>query len=396
MIPLIYRINDSRCLKDLTKSSFSGFSIKDVVKAFENALNTCKVEEAVNWGIEILFSGQPEKFWEKIFSISSKNININNPRLANFLFKRYSRYVSLKHKYAGGTDNLKSSNEAGYLSMRNSQIIRNLLCEVTVIICNSTKLKTLSLPKIKESEFNLDFIKTKIIADLPNLVFNKLKYGDPDELKIPLNEFNFCIRTRKWELSVYWLAWILEWERRNTKRDKYYICGFRKIENIDDRSCSDVIWIIWEIIIKEAIDMKNSDVSEQIFSLFKLYKFDFKPSKKSKRVCFILYAIKYFTEIYSFKHDIIHNYYQLVQACSNINIMCYDKRRFEVQKHKNTLETHAYNGILQNTKNSIQQKLEKGEIKKLKQIADMKIKNKIETVEMIDSLILSNYHKKNK
>ena len=192
MIPLVYRINDSRGLKDLAKISFSGFSMKDVIKAFEKGITACKIEESVNWAMEILFSGQPEKFWEKIFMISSKNININNPRLAQFLFKRYSRYVDLKIKYTGNPLNNKTKNEAGYLSLRNSQIIRNMFCEVTIIVCNSTKLKALSLPKIKESEFNMNYIKTKIVADLPDIVRDKLKYGDPEELRIPLNEFNFC------------------------------------------------------------------------------------------------------------------------------------------------------------------------------------------------------------
>jgi len=386
MIPIEYQINDTRDFKQLSKMTFSGFKQQDVVKALEKSLMNCKVEESVNWAVELLISGLTEKLWEKIFAISLKNININNPRLPHFLYKRYSRYVKLKVKYSGS---IKSSNVAGYLSLRNSQVIRNMICEISVIICNSVKVKALSLPKIKEGDFDSAFIKSKLCADRANVVNNKLKYGDPEELKIPLNEFNFCLKTRKWELTKYWLAWILEWERRNTKKDKYYICGYRKIEGIEDKLATDVIWIIWEIIIKEVAYLNDSNVADQIYALFKLYKFDYKPAKKMKRVYFILYAIKYFTEVYNFKHDIISNHYQLVQACSNINLMFFEKKKSEINDNKNLLHIKAYNQEIKRNNIVQQKKLDKEEVKRLKKIANLKIENKIQAVEKIDSLILS-------
>ena len=45
-----------------------------------------------------------------------------------------------------------------------------MICEICITVCNSTKLKALSLPKIKMDHFNLDFIKTKLTASDPNLV----------------------------------------------------------------------------------------------------------------------------------------------------------------------------------------------------------------------------------
>ena len=386
MIPIEYQISDTRDFKHLSKITFSGFKQQDVVKALEKALMNCKVEEGVNWAVELLISGLTEKFWEKVFNICLKNIHTNNPRLPFFLYKRYHRYVSLKLKYSGSA---KSSNVAGYLSLRNSQVIRNMICEISVVICNSVKVKSLSLPKIKEGDFDASFIKSKLCADRANVIDDKLKYGDPAELKIPLNEFNFCLKTRKWELCVYWLAWILEWERRNTKKDKYYICGFRKIEGIEDKLATDIIWIIWEIIIKEVSYLNDERVSEQIYSLFKLFKFDYKSTKKTKRVYFILYAIKYFTEIYSFKHDIISNHYQLIQACSNINLMFFEKKKSEVNSNKNIMHIQAYNQEVQRSKNIQQKKLDKEEVKRLKRIAEIKVQNKIRAVDQIDTLILS-------
>ena len=386
MIPEEYKINDTRGVSELSKKSFSGFAIKDVVSVLNKCLMNCKIEAAVNWGVELLLSGQTEKFWEKIFSICLKNININNPKLPIFLYKRYSKFVSLKLKYSGSA---KSQNIAGFLSLRNSQAVRNMICEVCVIVCNSTKLKPITLPKIKESDFDVSYIKTRLVATDANVIRDKLKYGDPEELKIPLNEFNFCIKTRKWELAIYWLAWILEWERRNTKKDKFYICGFRKIEGIDEKYCTDVIWIIWEILIKEATSLNSEAASSQIYSLFKLFKFDFKPNKKTKRVYFILYSLKFFTEVYDFKNDIIPNYYQLVQACGNINIIFHDKKKYEVNKHKTNAEKQHYNSNLTKARTVEDQKQERANLKRLKEVAELKIKRQINEVEKIDSLILA-------
>ena len=73
-IPHEYRINDSKSLKDFSKKTLSNYLIKDVLKIFNKALITCKLEESCNWCFELIISGQYEKFWDKIFNIIYKNI----------------------------------------------------------------------------------------------------------------------------------------------------------------------------------------------------------------------------------------------------------------------------------------------------------------------------------
>ena len=68
------------------------------------------------------------------------------------------------------------------------------------------------------------------------------------------------------------------------------MCGYREIKNIDKKYHNDIVWFIWEIIIKES--KKKSDfVIKNIESLFKMYKYDYGPSKKKKRSYFFLFAI---------------------------------------------------------------------------------------------------------
>ena len=103
----------------------------------------------------------------------------------------------------------------------------------------------------------------------------------------------------------------------------------------------------------------------------------------------MLYAIKYFTEVYNFKNDIIPNYYQLIQACGNINILFYDKKKYEVNKLVKMEQQKLYTNIKQKVQSEEEKRQEKAELKRLKQIAEEKIQRKITRVEMIDSLILS-------
>jgi hypothetical protein len=203
--------------------------------------------------------------------------------MAYFLYSRYSKYI-----------NLISNNSS--IELRNNQSYRNMIAECCFIICNSLKTKTLTFIKIKESDFNMSFLESKMIANNPNIVSDKVKFGDPNETKIILNEFNYCLIHKKYELCVYWLSWILEWEKKNTKKDKMYMCGLREIHNVDKKYHHDIIWFIWEIILKEGMKLNNDFLNTAIQSLYKLFKFNFKPGQKSKKSYYLLYAIKFFTE----------------------------------------------------------------------------------------------------
>ena len=76
-------------------------------------------------------------------------------------------------------------------------------------------------------------------------------------------------------------------------KSKELLCGVRKVEGVEEKYFTNIVWLVWEIILKEAPLLNNDNALEQISALFKLYKFDFKPTKRAKRVYFILFAIKY-------------------------------------------------------------------------------------------------------
>ena len=270
------------------------------------------MEESCNWCFELLISGQYDKFWEKVFSIIYKNININNPLNCHFILKRYKKFVIIMKKYENK------------LELRNNQVIRNMFCEICCIICHSVKLKQIGFAKIKDDDFNANYFTTKLKADKDSYISDKIKFGDPSEMKIILNEFNYCLVTKNYELANYWLSWAFEFEKKNTKKNKVYLCGYRTIEDIDKKYCNDLCWFIWEIIIKESFKL-NENSSENIQSLYMLYKDDFKSSQKVKEKLYIFVRNKIFYRYLQFFKYNYTDFNIIIQACSNVNNLFTEK-----------------------------------------------------------------------
>jgi hypothetical protein len=136
----------------------------------------------------------------------------------------------------------------------------------------------------------------------------------------------------------------------------------------------------------------NENISNNIQVLYKLYKHNFKSSQKSKKNYYFLYAIKYFTDIHTSSNTIIPNFNIIIQACSNVNNLFIDKINNSQNKNKIIVEKNNYSKNVSNIKHNQtdkqNEKDKKEQIKNLKQIADTKMKLKINTVEQIDSLIL--------
>ena len=95
-IPKEYYVYDSRSSKDFAKKTFSNFALKDVLTAFSKATMACKIEECCHWAIELVLSGHVQKLWDKAMGIFIKNVNINNPKLPMFLYKRLQKVAKLR------------------------------------------------------------------------------------------------------------------------------------------------------------------------------------------------------------------------------------------------------------------------------------------------------------
>ena len=86
----------------------------------------------------------------------------------------------------------------------------------------------------------------------------------------------------------------------------------------------------------------------------------------------------------------------MIQACSNINIIFFEKNKFSInnsqsiEKKNYTTNKNIIHSEIKSKEQQQQKKSDKQKLKELKKIADEKMRLKINKVEEIDSLILKN------
>lgn len=385
-IPLEYQISDKRGFRDFKKQTFCGYKKINVFKALIKSLQEKKIEEACNWSIEMIISGYIEEFWETCILFVCKNINIANIEVITYLKKRFINYLNLI-EYS----NLKEFK----LKLRNNQQFRNIVCEIVCVLSLSRKMKLDTMKKVKKEQMVMAEIRKRIRA---NIIINKniIKHNDPDEIKIVSNEFLSTLRNFDLPGSLFWLSWMLEWEKLNLKKLKVFKCAYRPLKNVSHEFAYDLIWLIWDTIIVEAKN-RNSSSLTQINELFRFFKYDYKKSKKGKRIPYIICCIKLLFFNGHKEPTIISRYDILIQACNKINFLYRDKKEYENAGEENKKKEKFYSIYRDDYKTSIQNNklikkpktknpVKKPKLKKPRNISEHSY-NKLQTVMALGGII---------
>ncbi len=285
------RINDSRMIKDFKEQVFGGYKLSAASAALDKALLEDKVEPALHWGLQLLLSGTVQPLWNKLITFACKVINIYNPALPEFLYNKTQAWSHI-------TDNARYTKD-NILTLRNHPTVRLLLAEIITIIAISKKRKLNTLPRIKKEEFIIDNFKAKLAAKDNSLVDGIFQDGDPAEIRIAANEMAFQLYHGNLAKTLYWLNWILEWEKINTKKYGKYECASRITSDVDGKYYKDVVWLIWAVVnrlrgLKLAIT--GGFVNSQIEYLWKMYCFRFAPSARARKLPLIIWSIIYMIE----------------------------------------------------------------------------------------------------
>jgi len=321
-----YLIKDTRTNDDFNKLSFSGYKKNDVLIVLLKSIETKKIENTCNWITECICSGYIEQCWEKMLLYASGVISINNPELPNYLYKKNILFYNIYNN----TDKKKGNNEI--IELRNNQIIRNLFFSICIILALSSKTKRYNkYPKIKLEDFNFNNISLRLSANANLLPNNFIHFNEPEELKIIINEIYYHLKNKMggYDKCIYWVIWILEWEKKIKKNKGPWSIDNRNIE-VDEKYKGDLIWIIWEVILLECKN-KNTNIQRQVKSLFELYICDFKISKKNKRLPYLFNAIVYLMHNYNLNIEMIPNRDIYIQSQINNNKLFELKKIYEVK-----------------------------------------------------------------
>ena len=297
LIPIISescKITDSRTLHDFKNQTFGGYNINKASAALDKAILEEKIEPALHWALQLFLSGLINPLWSKLMSIASKNINIYNPKLPEFIYNKHLQWQSI-------VDNIKFIKDNSLL-LRNHPTVRLLLAEMVVVLVLSKKRKLNTLPKINKTDFIIDNFKSKLEAKDNNLINNIIMDGDPSELTIAINEFAHHLHNKNINKALYWLNWILDWEKINSKKYGKYECASRPNEGIDSKYFKDVVWLVWSVIhkisqLRLSLGMTTShEWNKQIQCLWQLYTNKFTPSTRAKKQNYIVWSMLYITE----------------------------------------------------------------------------------------------------
>ena len=285
------RINDSRMIKDFKEQVFGGYKLSAASAALDKALLEDKVEPALHWGLQLILSGTVQPLWNKLITIACKVINIYNPTLPEFLYNKNQAWLKI-------TDNPRYTKD-NILTLRNHPTVRLLLAEIITVIAISKKRKLNVLPRIKKEEFIIDNFKSKLAAKDNSLVDGVLQDGDPAEIRIAANEMAYQLYHGNLTNTLYWLNWILEWEKINTKKYGKYECASRITPDVDGKFYKDVVWLIWAVINRVRglkFTITGGSINTQIEYLWKMYCFRFTPGTRARKLPLIIWAILYMIE----------------------------------------------------------------------------------------------------
>ena len=209
-------INDKRNTKEFSKITFSKYEKSKVKKELISCIQKSKLEESCYWSAEFICAGHFIELWEIIILYISRYIHLGNPKLPIYISTRF--------------DNFKNILTNGYidneLNMRNNVKIRHIFAEIITVLCLSRKKHTFEPIKIiKNEDFDMSNMASKLKAPNINYTDKVFKKNDPKELLISINEFAYhiSIDSKNAVLATYWLEWLLDYEIIcKKKKDKYY------------------------------------------------------------------------------------------------------------------------------------------------------------------------------
>ena len=323
-----YIIIDPRPLEAFKDKTFSGFKKKDVLNTLMKNIELNKIEDSCYWCTECIISGYCQELFEKLVLLNSKMIHINNPKLPEFLWRRYITFInSFNHINKKEKDKL--------IHLRNTQSIRNIFFDLIITITTSSKEKRFDkYPKINDNDFQFVNIQSKLKATMNILPSEIIKFTDPDELRIIMNEFFFHLKNNNggYDNACYWISWLIHWEKMNKKKKIKFEIEERNINKVKPQYCKDCIWLIWEVIFEEA-NLRNDSIKKMIQSLYNFFRDNYTSGKRSSRLVLIYHAVGYLTLPIQFDIPIRKDKNILLQTQCNINLMFKSKKCNEVKTY---------------------------------------------------------------
>jgi hypothetical protein len=328
-------INDVREQNAFKGITFSEFKKTDAKKELIASLYKSKIEPACYWSAELICAGQYADLWDTIIGFYTKHIHIGNPKLVTYLDLRISNFKEI-------VNNGYKDNE---LRLRNSEKMRKLFCEIMCVLCEAKRRHCYAEVKVKKEDFDLTHMTERFKA--PNVKYAESIFlkDDPKELFIAANEFaynlsedgNNCVN------ACYWMEWIMEFENICKQKKEKFNGERRTFANVDPKCQMDIIWIVWDIFLEEALK-RNTLIQRIVNSALNIFCLRYRTGCHRKRRLIMYFIIGVFTEPFSMEEEIVKDKVKITVITQNIN-----KIYKQIKKNEHSPGTDY---LFQNTKAS--------------------------------------------
>ena len=307
-------INDLRGEGDFRGFSFSKFKKTDVKKELLNSLIHSKIEPACYWSAELVCAGHYTDLWEIILLFFSKYVHLGNSNIGIYLEMRINDFKGILNN--GYSDNT--------LRLRNNHKIRLLFCEIMCILCDAKRRHSFDNVKIKVDDLNMLSVKDKFKAPSTEYGEEVFTTEDPKELFPFVNELAYSVTVSGNNLmnACYWIEWIFEYENRCKVLKEKIFCERRLFANVDSKCQKDIVWIIWDIFLKES-QKRSKLISKLINSLLSLFCLKYTTGCHKKRKNLMYLSISILCETFTSEKELIrHSQLDLVSKIKqNINLV---------------------------------------------------------------------------
>jgi len=306
-------INDIRSSRDFRSITFSNFKIGEVKRQLLATIISRKPQDACYWVAELICAGHYEEIWDTFLQYLGKYTHIGNPKLPIYLEMRYDAFQSI----------LKKGLYTNDIQARNCLKIRKLFAEIVCVLCFSNKKPAIEYVKINaDEEFDIENIAEKLRAPSLEYLSGAFRRQDPDECIVATNEFAYsCVRCDTM-MACYWMEWMIEFDAVCKKRRDPCYADRRYDIPVDARYQEDVIWIFWDVIMKCAAQIENSNraIIERILnSLLRLFCIHYTSGCAKKRRYLLYFAVQLLTENVDFRVEMISNKIMIDRILQNID-----------------------------------------------------------------------------